>query len=121
MLKNEWKDAKDMAVCFKAYLFRNRYVILIMGIFVFLVHGSKLFSLNNGIDTEQIIFLGNEFYESWLGIGRQGLIFLKWLLGLEVYNPFFCPGAFDDILCNGVYRLYIFAGICRRRMRISDT
>ncbi len=91
MLKNEWKDAKDMAVCFKAYLFRNRYVILIMGIFVFLVHGSKLFSLNNGIDTEQIIFLGNEFYESWLGIGRQGLIFLKWLLGLEVYNPFFAP------------------------------
>lgn len=91
MSNDDRKDAKDMAAGFKAYLFRNRYVILIMGIFVFLVHGSKLFSLNNGIDTEQIIFLGNEFYESWLGIGRQGLIFLKWLLGLEVYNPFYAP------------------------------
>ena len=28
---------------------------------------------------------------------------------------------YTSILCNGVYRLYIFAGICRRRMRISDT
>ena len=91
MLNDYRKDVKDMSAGFKAYLFRNRYVILIMGIFVFLVHGSKLFSLNNGIDTEQIIFLGNEFYESWLGIGRQGLIFLKWLLGLELYNPFFAP------------------------------
>lgn len=74
---------------FAHYIKRNRYVIILLGFSVCLIHGDKLFSTNNGIDTEKIIFEGREIYESWIGIGRQGLVFLKWMLGQQNYNPYF--------------------------------
>lgn len=74
---------------FAHYIKRNRYVMILLGLSVCLVHGDKLFSTNNGIDTEKIIFEGREIYDSWMGIGRQGLVFLKWMLGQQNYNPYF--------------------------------
>lgn len=57
--------------------------------FTILIHGSKLFSENIGIDTEHIIYAREGLYSSWDGIGRYGLIFLKNLLGQHIYNHFF--------------------------------
>lgn len=82
-------DCRKLLREFVHFAKRNRYVILLLGIFTCLIHGDKLFSTNNGIDTEKIIFEGDEIYESWLGIGRQGLVFLKWMLGQRHYNPYF--------------------------------
>lgn len=82
-------DCRKLLREFLHFVKRNRYVILVLGIFTCLIHGDKLFSTNNGIDTEKIIFEGEEIYESWLGIGRQGLVFLKWMLGQRHYNPYF--------------------------------
>lgn len=82
-------DCRKLLREFLYFVKRNRYVILLLGIFTCLIHGDKLFSTNNGIDTEKIIFEGEEIYESWLGIGRQGLVFLKWMLGQRHYNPYF--------------------------------
>lgn len=82
-------DCQKLLREFLHFVKRNRYVILLLGIFTCLIHGDKLFSTNNGIDTEKIIFEGEEIYESWLGIGRQGLVFLKWMLGQRHYNPYF--------------------------------
>lgn len=79
--------------------------IVIMGLFVFLVHGAKLHSNVIGIDTEDIIRLQEDFYPGWLQSGRQGLVLLKMLLGTYDFNPYFAgmmtvllllavPGAF---------------------------
>lgn len=74
---------------FGFFLKRNQYTLFLLSVFTFLIHGDKLFSTNSGIDTEKIIFEDEELYESWLGIGRQGLVFIKWALGQLHYNPYF--------------------------------
>lgn len=68
---------------------RNRYVLGLMGAVVFLMHGERVHSLGIGIDTEAIIYSGQEQYEGWLSIGRQGLVLLKYVLGTAWYNPYF--------------------------------
>lgn len=68
---------------------RYRSRIVIMGLFVFLVHGGKLYNGAIGIDTEDIIRLGEDFYPGWQQSGRQGLVLLKRLLGTVVFNPYF--------------------------------
>lgn len=83
------KDAKETVGEIREYIRRSRYALLLLGFFLCLVHGDKLFCANNGIDTEQLIYMGESFYDGWLGIGRQGLVFLKGLLGLKNYNPYF--------------------------------
>lgn len=60
-----------------------------IGLLIFFIHGAKLFNGSIGIDTEDIIHLQNEFYGGWLDTGRQGLVFLKAILGLVDYNPYF--------------------------------
>lgn len=67
--------------------YRSR--IILMGLFVFLFHGAKLNSNIIGIDTEDIIKLQGDFYGGWLTTGRQGLVFLKGLLGTLQFNPYF--------------------------------
>lgn len=101
---------------FAAYIRRNRYVILIVGFLTCLVHGDKLFSVNYGIDTEKIIFTGQGFYDGWLGIGRQGLVFLKWLMGLLDYNPYFAgllALLFFLLSCTGF--VFLFEWIAKRQ------
>ncbi len=68
---------------------RNHMVLAVLGVMTGLIHGDKLFSTNNGIDTEKIIYAGEDLYESWLSIGRQGLVLLKWMLGQLDFNPYF--------------------------------
>lgn len=68
-------------------IYRNR--IIGLGVIAFLLHGYKLRSVAVGIDTEDLIRLQEEFYSGWLQTGRQGLVFLKQLLGNDWFNPFF--------------------------------
>lgn len=73
----------------KEYFKKYRSHILLLGLFVFLIHGAKLNSDIVGIDTEDLIHLQNGFYGGWLNSGRQGLIFLKYLFGNSGFNPYF--------------------------------
>lgn len=73
----------------KEYLKRYRSHLLLTGLFVFLLHGVKLNSGIIGIDTEDLIHLGEDFYGGWLHTGRHGLVFLKHLFGNAEYNPYF--------------------------------
>lgn len=68
---------------------KYRSHIILMGLFVFLLHGAKLNSNIIGIDTEDLIHLEEKFYGGWLGTGRQGLVFLKYVLGNSSMNPYF--------------------------------
>jgi len=73
----------------KEYLKKYRSRIVLMGLFVFLIHGAKLHSGIIGIDTEDLIHLGSPFYDGGLNTGRQGLVLLKYLTGSVEYNPYF--------------------------------
>ncbi len=68
---------------------KYRIHLFFVGLSVFLLHSAKLNSNVVGIDTEDIIHLGEDFYGGWLATGRQGLVFLKYLLGNSRFNPYF--------------------------------
>ncbi len=72
----------------KEYLEKYRSRILLMGLFVFLIHGAKLHSGIVGIDTEDLIHIQNDFYGGWLNTGRQGLYLLKWLTDSLQFQPY---------------------------------
>ncbi len=72
----------------KEYFEKYRSRIILMGLFVFLIHGSKLHSGIIGIDTEDIIHIQGDFYGGWLNTGRQGLYALKWLMNSLCFQPY---------------------------------
>lgn len=84
--------------------------ILLLGVFVFLVHGAKLNSPIIGIDTEDIIRLQGDFYTGWRQSGRQGLILSKLLLGTFEFNPYFA----------GLMTLLFFGGAVWAFLRLWD-
>lgn len=73
----------------KEYLKRYRGHILFVGLSVCLLHGARMNAGMIGIDTEDLIFQGRDFYGGWLHTGRHGLVFLKYLLGNAEFNPYF--------------------------------
>ncbi len=74
---------------FISYAWKNRYVLATLAAFTCLVHGHKIFHITTGIDTEKIIYDQKGIYDSWLGIGRQGLVILKKVLGTLQCNLYF--------------------------------
>lgn len=72
----------------KKYLEKYYSRIILMGLFVFLIHGAKLHSGIIGIDTEDIIHLQGDFYGGWLNTGRQGLYLLKWMMNSLSFQPY---------------------------------
>lgn len=78
----------DITECIRKY----RGHFLMIGLFVLLLHSAKLNSNVIGIDTEDLMHLGRDFYGGWLTTGRQGLVFLKYILGNFSFNPYFTGG-----------------------------
>lgn len=76
----------------KEYLEKYRSQLLIPFVLAFLLHGARMNSGIIGIDTEDLLHLQGDFYGGWLHTGRQGLVFLKYFLGNEQYNPYFAGG-----------------------------
>lgn len=69
----------------KAYIKKIPWIIFALVIAVFMSHGSLLFSERFGIDTE-FIMSGLHNFNS---LGRQGLVWLGTLLGLEWFNLYY--------------------------------
>lgn len=62
--------------------------MVLVWVLTFLIHGGKLYTETMGIDTEDLIHLGNDFYGGWLHTGRQGLVALKWMTGSLIFRPY---------------------------------
>ena len=73
----------------KENLKKYRSCLFVTGLLAFLVHGAKLNAGVIGIDTEDLLHLQDDFYGGWLHTGRQGLVFLKYVLGNAHFNPYF--------------------------------
>lgn len=70
------------------YIKKNQTLWLLVFVFACLCHGPMLLSHSIGIDTEDMITLGDLFYGGWLETGRQGLVFLKILTDTLTFNPY---------------------------------
>ena len=73
----------------KVFWASHKKCMVLNGMFILLCYAHMAFSDNIGVDTE--ILLSNEpaMLDSWIGIGRQGLVLTKYLFGLAPYNPYF--------------------------------
>ena len=74
---------------FKEYAAKNKFVWLMVFLLTLIVRGEMMLSDSVGIDTTEVIVNPQGMYYSWLEIGRQGLVFLKWITGSLVYRPYF--------------------------------
>ena len=83
---------KPALLRFAACLKRCRYALILLFAGALLLHLPALHSTLPGIDTEGVIAGPEGMYQSWLSIGRQGLVFTKYLLGNRSFNPFLASG-----------------------------
>lgn len=73
---------------FREYYQTNRRSIGIAGIFLIIAYGIKMFQIMFSHDTEAIISVPDSLYDSWMTMGRYGLIFLKKIFGIYTFNPY---------------------------------
>lgn len=85
-MKSNWKS---LFTDFLSYINRNKFCFIFIFVMSLICFGSKLFTTMTGIDTEDIISEPQNLYTGWLATGRQGLVFLKWITGTSIYNPYF--------------------------------
>lgn len=88
-MKQMKTELQTIASALPAYLYRVRYAAAALAAYIFLLHFRLLTSLVPGIDTEHMISSPQAMYESWLGIGRQGLLFTKLISDNLLFNPDF--------------------------------
>lgn len=73
---------------FHEYCRENKVSIVIASAFLMIAYGIKLFQIVFSHDTEAIISVPESLYNSWMTMGRYGLIFLKKILGIYTFNPY---------------------------------
>lgn len=61
---------------------------VLAAVFAILVHKKNLCSGIIGIDTEDFICHGASFLDGWRNTGRQGLVFLKYIMNGDAFNPY---------------------------------
>lgn len=82
-MNKEIKIGKDS---FIRYCYKSRYQLALLGFFLVLAYGMKIFNLSISHDTEAMIAVPENMYGSWLQMGRFGEIVLKKLLGTYSLN-----------------------------------
>lgn len=71
----------------KAFIRANIYSFAFLGIMLWVAYGMKLSHLSISHDTEAIISVPDSLYDSWVSMGRYGLLLLKKIFGLYQFNP----------------------------------
>ena len=105
---------------FKEYVIKNKWIWLLVLLFTVLCRGEMMLSESIGIDTADIIADKEGMYYSWLGIGRQGLVFLKWLTGSLVFNTYFVGvGTIVMLTLACILWGYLFVYVSGKESRIA--
>lgn len=73
---------------FQEYYRKNRFSIGIAVVFLVVAYGIKIFQIAFSHDTEAIISVPESLYDSWMTMGRFGLILLKKIFGIYTFNPY---------------------------------
>ena len=105
---------------FKEYIIKNKWVWLLVFFFTLLCRGEMLLSESIGIDTVDIIADRDGMYYSWLGIGRQGLVLLKWITGSMVFHTVFAGvGTIIMLVVTCILWGYLFTYVSGRDSKIG--
>ena len=88
---------------------KSKTSLWVTGIFLLAVYGIKVFNVSISHDTEAIMAVADNLYNSWYMMGRFGLIFLKKLLGTYLFNPFIASFfMFVTMIANSFLWSYLF-------------
>lgn len=102
----------------KVFIKRNQAEWWIIGVFLLIVYGIKVFNVSISHDTEAIIAASKNLYSSWFMLGRFGLIFLKKILGTYVFNPYIASFLMVvSMLLNSMLWAYLFEWLSGGRKR----
>lgn len=85
---NERSTVKIGRKSLMKYCYKNRFQMILLGFFLVLAYGMKIFNIAISHDTEAMISMPDALYGSWLQMGRFGEIFLKKLLGTYNFNAY---------------------------------
>ncbi len=85
MWAEEWKKAREQWGRFLREMGRGCWLTVFAAVFVY---GIRLVSEDISIDTEIMLNDQQEVLDSWIGIGRFGLVFTKKLFGFSRLVPF---------------------------------
>ena len=86
-----------------------QFVWWIVGSFLLLAYGIKVFNVSISHDTEAIMVASEQLYNSWYSMGRFGLIFLKKVLGTYCFNPYVASFMmFVTMVANSILWSYLF-------------
>lgn len=112
MRKKEGSKWKFLSI--KGFIDENKFSWWVMGIFLLITYGIKVFNVSISHDTEAIISAPDFLYGSWYELGRFGLIFLKKILGTYIFNPFAASLLmFVTMVLNGIIWEYLFCWLGR--------
>ena len=99
-----------------------QFVWWIVGSFLLLAYGIKVFNVSISHDTEAMMVASRQLYNSWYSMGRFGLIFLKKVLGTYWFNPYVASFLmFATMMVNSVvwtYLLYWIGGEKKKWMKL---
>lgn len=70
------------------FIKNNKANFMIVGFFLLLAYGLKVFNILISHDTEALMSISDSLYQSWISMGRFGLVALKYLLGTSWFNPY---------------------------------
>lgn len=85
MFSEEWKKTREQWIRFLKEMGRRNWLVLFTIVFVY---GIRLVSEDISIDTEIMLSYQQEVLDSWIGIGRFGLVLTKKLFGFSRLVPF---------------------------------
>lgn len=99
-----------------------QFVWWIVGSFLLLAYGIKVFNVSISHDTEAMMVASRQLYNSWYSMGRFGLMFLKKVLGTYWFNPYVASFLmFATMMVNSVvwtYLLYWIGGEKKKWMKL---
>lgn len=72
----------------KEFFLENILSWIFVAFFLMLVYGIKVFNISISHDTEAIIAVPEALYDSWIILGRFGLVLVKKILGIMSFNPY---------------------------------
>ncbi len=117
-VKNLWYkySLKQDFVNFVIFVKSNTGLVLANIFFILLTYGIKLFQYSISIDTEVIIYSQDALLQSWLSIGRWGLVLLKIIFGTVNFTPYVAT----FLMLNTLFVLNMFLCFCFQYFYLGD-
>lgn len=126
MKKSKEKDEKrylEPLPKINQFIKEYQFVWWIVGSFLLLAYGIKVFNVSISHDTEAVMVVSEQLYNSWYSMGRFGLIFLKKVLGTYWFNPYVASFMmFVTMIANSIlwsYLLYWVGGEKKKDMNLA--